>query len=65
MQYLNWNFSLQDDPVLEGMGLWDDATGRNGIMLPEVSVNCNSALWTGEAEFEMNTKFLRHDKNDG
>jgi len=34
-------------------------------MLPEVSVNCNSALWTGEAEFEMNTKFLRHDKNDG
>lgn len=31
--------------------------GRNGMMLPEVSVNCSSALRMGEAEFEINTKF--------
>lgn len=31
--------------------------GRNGMMLPEVLVNCSSTLWMGEAEFEMNTKF--------
>lgn len=47
MQDLNWNFSLQDDPV----------SGGNGMMLAEVSVNCDSALWIGGAEREMNTEF--------